>query len=178
MRLFIAIDVPLEVDEYLFSVQKRLDDNASLLKPVKSFHLTLKFLGETSEIEIAKIIEGLSDIRFNRFALETSDIGVFLNKEHINVIWVGLKESGKVIELQMRIEDCLSEFKIKKDFRFHSHITLARVALMKDKIKFMDNLKKIQTERKVFDVEKFILYQSMLKQDGPEYIKIKEFSAA
>ena len=59
MRLFIAIDVSKEVHDYLPKVQSQLDNN---LRFVKSFHLTLKYLGEVSEDLIPNINTELENI--------------------------------------------------------------------------------------------------------------------
>lgn len=165
MRLFIAIDVSKEVHDYLLKIQSELDEN---LRFVKSFHLTLNYLGEVSEDMIPKISSKLEEIKFDGFELELNEIGSFPNKNFIKVLWVDIKDQPKIMELQRKVEKRLREFNFKKEFNFHPHITLARV---NKKIEFPD----IKIENKKFSVSKFYLYQSTLTREGPLYTKLKDF---
>ena len=173
MRVFIAIDPSIEVQEYIKSVQNGLDDTLVKLRLTSSFHLTLKFLGDVKQPK--EIIEKLSSVKFDKFELKTSNIGVFPNQNYIRVIWLGLQENLTLNKLQNDIENSLKEFKFKKDFKFHPHFTLARVSFVKDKVKFKDSLKKIKSEEKSFPVNKFILYESKLTKQGPVYKTLKTF---
>jgi len=175
MRLFIAIDVSKEVQEYIKIIQGKLDKDLAKLRLTSSFHLTLKFLGDVNEELSERIIEKLSSVKYEKFELKTSNIGVFPNKNYIRVVWLGLQENLILNKLQNDIENSLKEFKFKKDFKFHSHITLARVSFIKDKEKFNEFLNKIKTEEKSFPVNSFILYESTLTKQGPIYNKLKDF---
>ncbi len=163
MRLFIAIDPPEQIQEYFKSIQTELDPS---IKLVKSFHLTLKFLGEVDESTSNKVIETLSKVKFDPFELETTNLGAFPNENYTRVLWIGIKDQPDLMKLQKDIEDALSEFKFKKDFNFHPHITLARVH---KKIKFPN----IETEPESFKVNNFIIYKSTLTPSGPVYKILK-----
>jgi len=166
MRLFIAIDVSKEVQDYLLKIQSKLDRSVRL---TKSFHITLKYLGEVSENLVPKIKEKLDEIKFEDFELELLELGTFPNKNFIKVIWIGVKDQLQIMKLQEQVEKKLKEFNFKRDFNFHPHITLARV---NRKIKFPNiNIEKIE-----FKVSNFYLYQSTLTPQGPIYTKIKEFT--
>ena len=172
MRLFIAIDSPIDVQEYIKKIQSKLNTDLAKLRLTKSFHLTLKFLGDIKQLR--EIIDQLSPVKFNKFELKTSNIGVFPNENYIRVIWLGIQESLALNKLYNDIELALKKFRFKKDFEFHPHITLARVAFIKDKLKFKESLK-IKTVEKKFHVKEFILYESTLTKQGPIYRKIKGF---
>ena len=104
MRLFIAID--FDNEEYFKELQEQLkSDNTKATFP-KSFHLTLKFLGETEKQE--EIIKALSQIKFKEIKLKTTDIGVFPNEDYIRVIWLGLEDHKELKQLQEDIEKVLS----------------------------------------------------------------------
>ena len=90
MRLFIAIDLPKQLCESLKEVQNKINNEHAKLRLVKSFHLTLKFLGEVNEQILDKISESLSKVNFSSFSLEKTELGVFPNKNHIIVIWVAI----------------------------------------------------------------------------------------
>src|SRR3989344_3664164 len=101
------------------------------------------------------------------FELELSELGAFPGRDYIRVIWIGTKENPILMKLQKDIENALESFGFKKELDFHPHLTLARV---QTKMDFPD----IKIENKKFKVDRFILYQSILKPGGPEYIKLKE----
>jgi 2'-5' RNA ligase len=176
MRLFIAIDLPEEIINYISPIQGSLDKNSAKLNLAKSSHLTLKFLGEVEESKVNSILKSLEGVNFKAFNLETSKIGVFKNWNYVNVIWLGLKECAELKKLHTDIEKSLSEFNFKSDFDFHPHITLARVAYVNDKDKLKENIESIKTEKKMFEITEFILYKSTLTPTGPIYTKIKEFT--
>jgi RNA 2',3'-cyclic 3'-phosphodiesterase len=175
MRLFIAIDLPVEIMEYVSPLQASLDKDSAKLTLAKSSHLTLKFLGEVDEDKVNNIIKCLEGVKFRSFQLYTTNIGVFKNWNYLSVIWLGLKESSDPNVLHSDIEKSLSEFNFKTDFEFHPHITLSRVSYVNKRDALKESTEKIKTEEKEFVVSSFVLYQSTLTQVGAVYNKIKEF---
>jgi len=174
MRVFIAIDFK-ELRDYLNAILGAIDTSSAKLNEVSTFHLTLKFLGEVSDDNIALIKEKLKQIKFEPFTLTLSKLGIFPNENYIKVIWVGLNPPSPVIDLQKKIEDSLKEFNTKKDYDFHPHITLARVKFVKDKENFVKNLKEIRIEPKQINVKDFRLIKSTLSPDGPIYEDLEIF---
>ena len=163
MRLFVAIDVPEKIDSYLKEIQNTIKD----IRPVKTFHLTLKFLGDVSDH--ARIENALASVRFKNLSLETTVIGAFPSKENIRVLWVGLKPNPYLTALQKDIELALPGF--HDDFEFHPHITIART----DKqIPFP----KSDLFSYSFVADTFCLYESVLTREGPIYNKIREFRSS
>ena len=77
MRLFIAID--LNDEEYFQNIQDKIDSKDSKISFTKTFHLTLKFLGEVNESHLPKIKQALNNTTFNPFKIKTTKIGVFPN---------------------------------------------------------------------------------------------------
>lgn len=175
MRLFIAIDFN-ELKDYFIGLQNKIDKSLAKLKEVSTFHLTLKFLGEVPNDKVNLIEEKLREIKFNPFFLTLNKIGVFPNENYIRVIWVDVKPTENVIELQKKIEDFLKEFNFKKDFEFHPHLTLARIKFVKDKEKFVKNLRDIKVDKKTVEVKDFRLVKSTLTPEGPVYENIAVFS--
>lgn len=175
MRLFIAIDFN-ELNGYFCELQSKMDKSLAKLKEVSAFHLTLKFLGEVPDDKVDLIKEKFMSIKFKPFSLRWDKIGVFPNENYIRVVWVGVEPKEEVVELQKNIEDSLKEFGFKKDFKFHPHITLARVKFVNDKGKFIKNLKDIKVKDKKIEVKDFRLVKSTLKPEGPVYEDIEIFN--
>ena len=101
-------------------------------------------------------------------------IGVFPNEDYIRVIWIGLKDSQKVIELQQKIDKQLYGM-FKMDKKFHPHITIARVKFITNKEGLIKNLKAIKIKEIGFEVDKFQLVKSILTQQGPIYKVLEEY---
>jgi len=175
MRLFIAIDTPEDVKEYLVIVQKQIEDKNNKIKFVNSFHLTLKFLGDVQSNNLEEIKNNLKKITFNTFPVVLDDLGVFPNESYIRVIWVGLKPEEQIIELQKDIDENLKNL-FKKEKNFKPHLTLARVKLIKDKEKFIDKLKNLQVKKLSFEVNSFSLIESKLTPKGSIYNTLETYS--
>lgn len=174
MRLFIAIELPKEVKDYLFTIK----DNFKSLAKVnwtakKNLHLTLKFLGEVDDKLISEIISLLKQVKFKEFELETDNLG-FFPKNYIKVIWVGVNNFNKVIELQQDIDEILSKY-FGKEKEFSCHITLGRVKLIQNKKEFLERANKLSLQKMKFKVNSFSLFKSELSKDGPQYSIIETF---
>lgn len=172
MRLFIAIDFN-ELKDYFVNLQDLLPRNAKL-SLTKTFHITLKFLGEVQPDKADKTINILKNIKSEPFSAFTDSIGIFPTENYIRVVWVGLKPEDRILELQNRIDESLkSLFKKEKDFK--AHITLARVKYPEDKKSFLQQLKNIKVENKKILIKDFRLIKSTLTPKGPVYEDLEVF---
>ncbi len=165
MRLFIALE--FEPKEYFFGIQKQISGDGKL-NFTKTFHLTLKFLGEVNENRVDEIKKLISEIKFNSFSAETSNIGFFPSENYIRVVWIGLEPKRDILELQQQVDKKLLSF-FPKEKNFEPHITLARVKFLKDKKDFVEKIKEIKIEKKVFEIKNFKLIKSTLASEGPVY---------
>ncbi|MEM4259622.1 MAG: RNA 2',3'-cyclic phosphodiesterase [Candidatus Woesearchaeota archaeon] len=171
MRLFIAIDLPDEVKDYLFNLQNSIRHLKISFVKRENMHSTLKFLGEQQP---EKIIERLNMVMFDNFSLELSSINFFPNKKNPRILWVGFKED-KTKKLQKDIDNCLKDI-IPLEKKYHAHITLARIRFLDDKIKnSLIEFSKTKIKPLNFNVDHFTLYSSKLTITGPIYEKVKEF---
>ena len=166
MRLFIAIDFS-ELKDYFLELQKQLPSNAKL-SLVKSFHLTLKFLGEVQQNKVEEIISILKTIKFQQFEVHIDSVGIFPTENYIRVVWVGLKPEEKVIKLQSQIDESLKEM-FRKEKGFEPHITLCRVKHPQDKKLFVEQVRKINVGNKKIAVRGFRLVKSTLALKVPVY---------
>jgi len=173
MRIFIAIELPENIKDYLKEIQKDLSGIKGSL--VKDFHLTLKFLGELEENKIEKIKEKLSEIKFDKFLVNLGKIGFFPTESYIRVVWIGIEPEEKITEVQKKVDEAMKEFGFKDDFKFKSHLTLARVKFIDDKKTFVEKLKKLEIKPLEFDVSSFSLMKSTLTSEGPVYEELKKF---
>ena len=176
MRLFIAFEVPEDITKSLLDVQKNIKFDGKATKP-KSFHLTLKFLGEVEESKVSNIIEELSKIKFNPFDASLSEIGAFPDKHRPRVVWVGLEPQDKIIEIQKQVESATEKLGFGQDKKFHPHLTLARIKFVKNKKELQDCIDNIKVPEASFKADSFKLIKSTLMPEGPVYEVLSGFKA-
>ena len=171
MRLFVAIDCP-EIEDYFFSLQELLPKAELTL--AKSFHLTLKFLGNVDDS--SSIINSLKEIKFHKFEFHLDNLGYFIDSK-INVLWIGIQPKNDVIKLAESVDKTLKEFG-NSEKEFIPHITLARVKNIDDKKSFLESYNKIIVDKKKIKIDNFLLMESVLTPSGPIYREIKRFILA
>lgn len=185
MRLFVAIDIPKtlreQIEEFIFKNYILLGNNKLSWVKKDNLHITLKFLGETKEELVPKINERLSLSTKNckKFSIGIKGIGVFPKLSLPKILWLGIQNgSDEIVSLVKNIEEKILELGFEKENRgFVSHLTIARVRMIKnlDKIKFfVEKFKDIDFG--FCEIKEVVLYQSILKPDGPEYKVIEKHS--
>jgi len=104
MRLFIAIEIPKDIKEYISKILEEIDTTKNKIRFVNKAqtHLTLKFLGEVQPDKVEHITENLRKIAFKTFSVYLDKIGVFPNEDYIRVIWIGLKPEEPVLQIQKK----------------------------------------------------------------------------
>lgn len=177
MRAFISIEFPEEIKRELISVQKEID-KLGLIKgkfsEPENLHLTLKFLGNISDVELRAVEDKLSSLKFSPFYIDLSDLGVF-SENFIRIIWAGLN-GRELFETQKNI-DVLLEDIFPREYRFMAHTTLARPKYVEDRKMFLSELRKINLGKKKFLVDKILLKESELSSKGASYKTLLEISA-
>lgn len=169
MRVFIAVEIPDEIKKEIVRIQNSLLQFNGKKTEYDNLHLTLKFLGEISEDEVRKIKEKLSEIKFNKFEVEIKNLGVFSDR----IIWLGIKNCDG---LQREIDATLDKIGLEKERRFMGHLTIARARNVRDKEKFLEELKGIKMPRMKFIVSAFYLKQSILTTEKPVYKNLGIYS--
>ena len=172
MRLFVAIDLN-ELSQYFREVQGYVKGNARL-SYTKSFHVTLKFLGEVQPKDAEKVITLLKNVHFSPFRVFLDSLGIFPAENCIRVVWISLKPEEPILELQKAIDNALKGmFSSEKASR--AHITLARVKEVKDKQGFIKMLTDIKVKRIESNIKEFKLIKSTLTGTGPVYEDLAAF---
>jgi len=143
-------------------------------------HLTLKFFGETDEAKIPAIrlaIEAAVD-QSKPFTLKIASTGVFGSRYDPKVLWFGIEKQNELDELARNIFTELAKYGWEQDRQnFVPHLTIGRIREIKDKPLFQKNLSKYTSvEIQDENVTEIILYESILRREGPLYVNV--FSAA
>ncbi len=176
MRLFIAIDLPLEIKDYLYELQKTIKYENIKVRFVskKNLHLTLKFFGELSEDKVEQLKNKLKEIECKKFRILLTNFGVFPSFDYMKVIWVGIEKNVGLNELQNVIDSETLDLS-KSDMEHTSHLTLGRVIKIKNKEEVSKKLKTIKIKPMEFTVNEFQLIKSVLKKEGPQYITLEKY---
>jgi 2'-5' RNA ligase len=177
-RGFIAIDVtPFSK---LIEFENELNNTGANIKLVepKNIHITLKFLGDTDQDLIDQIEEIMKNSvkEIKPFDIELTNNGVFPNPNYIKVIWIGLKQVEKIVQISKKIDVQLNKIGFKKEKReFSPHLTIARVKSARNKDKLIDVLSKYKEyEFGKLSINSIKLKQSELTKKGPIYTTLRE----
>ena len=184
MRLFIGIALPENIIGELYSLQNQLRKKVRRGRfPSKdNLHLTLQFLGETSESRVEDIIRSLQAVAKVNFPFKLSfnaHLGSFGYKNPVRVVWVGVNgEMAALLQLQTSIVGSMQELGFPAESRvYHPHITLVRDA------DFIDNDVLWDQEKGEFDIEQlscfnidhFCLLSSNVEQGKRIYDIVETF---
>ena len=134
MRCFIAVDIDEAVRDDIGRMQDEIRQKADLKRSEakwvepENMHLTLKFLGEVRDQEIAEVCRIVSETAADhgRFSLEVEGVGTF--GRPARVVWAGVGEEADLNALQKDLDGRLADAGWPKDAReFAAHLTLCRV---------------------------------------------------
>lgn len=181
-RLFIGAKINIEpaLEKYISSLQEIFKD--SIIKWVKpeNFHLTLKFLGKTHIDKIEKIKIELSEIAKNNepFDMKIQGSGVFKDFFRPTILWVGVRDHKNFEKLKNDIENTMAELDFQIDHRrFKPHLTIGRIKDIKKRDEFEKFVRGYEHYLfQVIHIEEIILYESILKAEGPAYVELEKFN--
>ena len=132
MRLFLAINIAPDVRRAVVEASAPLRAIAPRLGWVREpqLHLTLKFLGDHSDVVANQVAEAMTRVaqRNRAVEVELGGIGAFPNFRRPRVVWMGVTPEPKLELLHHDVECAAAELGFSLDGRpFRPHLTLARV---------------------------------------------------
>ncbi len=132
-RLFVALEIPDTVRQYLEGIQANLRRAGTPVKWVRpeGIHLTLKFLGDVASHRAEELTRALEKAVTGcaPFQLQPAEVGAFPSVRNPRVIWVGLEgESAALNGLHKGVERAMRKRGFPGERRpFTPHLTLGRV---------------------------------------------------
>ena len=163
MRLFIAIELPSSVVDYLTHVQQdvRMQSffDGRYVKP-EHFHSTLAFFPDQNEADVEKLTQRLHALTVLPFDVTLGSLDVD-NASKPSVVWVNLM-SDDLTAIIKQVRD-------SNDRPIRPHSTLARVKYLYDKEGLLDFIQTYSVKALSFTVRAIILMRSQLTPEGPQY---------
>lgn len=126
IRAFVAIALPPRARAPLAAAQDRLP--ASVRRtPEENLHITLAFLGDLPEPDVAEVDLALQALRAPPFGLRLSGVGVFGGRRP-RAVWAGLAPCPALDRLQAAVMHAARAAGVDLPARrFVPHVTLARL---------------------------------------------------
>ena len=99
--------------------------------PPHNLHLTLRFLGDQTEEQLAEVVPALEEAASGvpTFTLTLKGLGAFPGLDHPRTLWVGVSEGVQEVQrLQARVAETLERRGVPIEARaWQAHVTIGRV---------------------------------------------------
>jgi len=99
--------------------------------PPHNLHLTLRFLGDQTEEQLAEVVPALEEAASGvpTFTLSFKGLGAFPGLDHPRTLWVGVSEGEQEVQrLQARVAEALERRGVPIEARaWQAHVTIGRV---------------------------------------------------
>lgn len=181
MRAFLGIPVPETVGEQLLEYREDLTGLDSA-KPVarENFHVTVKFLDEINEEQRWQLDNGLQKFlpAVGPLKLEINGFGAFPDPSFPRVIWAGVAPQDPLEDVHSAVEEVSENIGVDRDDHdYLPHITLLRLNNPDPHREQVVNwLQDVEfTGNSTFSAPRLVLYESQLKDSGPEYKKLESW---
>ncbi len=175
LRTFIAVKIEPEPEllQLMKCLKKKFSDQKIKWVEENNLHLTIKFLGDTTPLQVEKVKEILQETakNFSEFQFDLQGIGFFKRNRQPKVLFVNIEKYKYLKQFADELDTKLSGLGFEKEQReFNPHLTLGRIKYLRNKSRFyktIEEYKSILIQQ--VKIDEIIYYQSILKSDGPEY---------
>ena len=184
MRLFFAVDIDRDTNTCVNQAIARLrqiDPSVKWVKP-ENHHVTLYFFGETDEAakgSVESVLEGATR-GVKPFRIRVEGISAFPTVDRPRVFWIGIENSGG--ELAMVFESIGAAVRGERlpvnveERNFTPHLTIGRAKQRCSPALIQEVKKGGETAFGEFEVGAMVLYQSVLRREGPLYTPLKSIT--
>jgi 2'-5' RNA ligase len=188
MRLFLALDIDEEIRRRIERFVEGVRGFAPDVRFVgpESFHITLKFLGETNLVE--QIKSALHEVEGPQFPISFRGYGFFPGAKNARVFWVGIESGPELQELASAVDAAMAPLRFEREKGpYRPHLSLARRGSGRPgKVRgdqpnavfagLNYKLSQLPTpEFGTMTAREFYLYESKLSPRGAQYTKIEKF---
>jgi 2'-5' RNA ligase len=177
MRIFIALEIPVEVRARLAEYMER----ARALAPearwarVEGLHITLKFVGQINDARLGEIKTALAAVKATPFTVNFAGVGFFSNQNAARVFWAGVDGGEHLQHLASAIDAALEKLGFPRETKsYHPHLTLARTSSHPLR-ELQPLLAEPPPQFGTMTAREFFLYQSQPQKGGSKYTKLERF---
>lgn len=173
VRSFLAIELNESLYKKIEDAQEVLvSPNFKKVKP-ENVHLTVKFLGYSEYQLLRKVAESLAPElkKIPPFDFRVSTAGGFPSVKNCRVVWYALEKLPRELkDLKSVVEDITEHYGFERENKdFVPHITLGRFKKPQNIAHLIDKLGEFTRDKPEVEVNSIILFESILKPEGPEY---------
>jgi 2'-5' RNA ligase len=134
LRCFLAVEGPARLQEAIQTAtadtRRRLGQRLVRWVPGHNVHLTLKFLGDTSDAS-ASLVQSMLTVevrQFEPFDISVQGIGAYPSTRRPRVIWVGVTAPPALASLHHQLDAATARLGFSAENReFSPHLTIGRV---------------------------------------------------
>jgi len=179
MRTFIAAPVSDAILAAARDLQQWISRGGHNLRFVapENLHFTLKFLGEISEQDAARLGTALAALAdgFRPFPISVGNLGAFPDLRSPRVLWVGVPFGAEpLIRLADEVDRICREAGLEGDTKpFRPHLTLARSRERRPRSMHLPE-RALEIQMGGMIVDRVVLMQSHLGPEGAAYTPITE----
>jgi RNA 2',3'-cyclic 3'-phosphodiesterase len=178
-RTFIATDIfPGErLNEIIRTVKNRLSIESIRWTDINPSHITLSFLGDTTEAQVDVVRRSLKNrlSGFGEFEVRIGGVGFFGTAWEPRVLWIGVEMTDQLNALHLAVKSAVLDAGMVPDNKpFRPHLTIGRVRRFSGRDGIKDLLSQIsgETLQKSL-VREVTFYESVLKPEGAVYKTIE-----
>jgi RNA 2',3'-cyclic 3'-phosphodiesterase len=182
MRTFIAIKIVPEkkLIDLVATLKKSLNNEIINWADPDNLHLTLRFIGETEQKQVAETMRFLEEVaqRFHPFQFSLRDVGFFKSKNQPRILFFAIENGLVLNQLAAEIEERIVALGFSREERlFNPHLTIGRIKFIQNKMVFYDLINQFKgTEIQKVTVSEIVYYQSILTSSGAIYKPLKIIS--
>ncbi|MBM4373083.1 MAG: RNA 2',3'-cyclic phosphodiesterase [Deltaproteobacteria bacterium] len=189
MRAFIAVRPPEELRVRLAEAAAgrvrppgtgRMGVEGARFVPAENLHLTLKFLGDVDPAKQPAVEASLLGVARGQrpFRVTLDGAGGFPDVRRPRILWVGTAEgAGELAALAAQVQAAMAPLGWAREEKgFRAHITLGRVRRPRpgtDAARWAAAL--AAQEFGSFEVTELVLFESVLRPEGPRYQPLRRF---
>ncbi len=180
IRTFIAIELPESVREMIDRFQREASEQnfrPHWVKP-ENIHITLKFIGDTSEELVEKITADIfkTPPLFSKFTIALGGTDIFPNMRRPRVYWSKIvKGVPELIQIADLVNNRCASLSVPREERpFRAHVTLGRFKTdpPPDLVQKFISPELMATGD--LQISRMVFMKSVLRKEGPEYSVLAE----
>jgi 2'-5' RNA ligase len=177
MRLFVGIAIPAEIGERLWALTGGVE--GAHWMPPETYHLTLRFIGESGRPQAEELDAMLATIAMPAFEIALAGVDYFGTASRPRVLWAGVDPSIELHRLARRVNRAARQAEFPREDRaFTPHVTIARLhgTSLIETMAFVQQ--KALFRAPAFTVDRFTLFESRQGKAEPAYIPLADYALA